>query len=152
MVKNLPAKQETCVQSLGWEDPLKKGIWHGEFHGQRSLADYSPWGLKELGTTEWLTYTQCFFQTLISLEISTPKAFIHNSSSKESHPGIPYQISPPSAFHFLLLCLIFHSHFLPATNIIYLSWLISFSSTRIHIQSMMAEIFACVAHNYIFFT
>ena len=24
MVKNLPAKQETEVQSLGWEDPLKK--------------------------------------------------------------------------------------------------------------------------------
>ena len=26
MVKNLPAMQETCVQSLGWEDPLEKGI------------------------------------------------------------------------------------------------------------------------------
>ena len=26
MVKNLPAKQETQVQSLGWEDPLKKGM------------------------------------------------------------------------------------------------------------------------------
>jgi len=24
MVKNLPAMQETCVQSLGWGDPLKK--------------------------------------------------------------------------------------------------------------------------------
>ena len=24
MVKNLPAKQETWVQSLGWEDPLEK--------------------------------------------------------------------------------------------------------------------------------
>ena len=23
--KNLPAMQETCVQSLGWEDPLEKG-------------------------------------------------------------------------------------------------------------------------------
>ena len=23
MVKNLPAKQETLVQSLGWEDPLE---------------------------------------------------------------------------------------------------------------------------------
>ena len=26
MVKNLPAMQETPVQSLGWEDPLEKGI------------------------------------------------------------------------------------------------------------------------------
>ena len=25
MVKNLPAKWETWVQSLGWEDPLEKG-------------------------------------------------------------------------------------------------------------------------------
>ena len=24
MVKNLPSMQETCVQSLGWEDPLEK--------------------------------------------------------------------------------------------------------------------------------
>ena len=26
VVKNLPAMQETRVQSLGWEDPLEKGI------------------------------------------------------------------------------------------------------------------------------
>jgi len=26
MVKNPPAKQETQVQSLDWEDPLKKGM------------------------------------------------------------------------------------------------------------------------------
>ena len=26
MVKNLPARQETQVQSLGWEDPLEKGM------------------------------------------------------------------------------------------------------------------------------
>ena len=24
MVKNLPAMQETCARSLGWEDPLEK--------------------------------------------------------------------------------------------------------------------------------
>ena len=47
LVKNLPAMWETWVQSLGWEDPLKKGkathssilswriLWtlHGEVHG-----------------------------------------------------------------------------------------------------------------------
>ena len=27
----------------------------GESHGQRSLAGYSPWGHKELNTTEYLT-------------------------------------------------------------------------------------------------
>ena len=26
MVKNLPAMQETWVQTLGWEDPLEKGM------------------------------------------------------------------------------------------------------------------------------
>ena len=26
MVKNLPAMQETQIQSLGWEDPLQKGM------------------------------------------------------------------------------------------------------------------------------
>ena len=26
MVKNLPAMQETCVLSLGWKDPLEKGM------------------------------------------------------------------------------------------------------------------------------
>ena len=46
MVKNLPAIQETWVQSLGREDPLEKGMathpvfLPGEFHGQRSLAGY----------------------------------------------------------------------------------------------------------------
>ena len=25
MIKNLPAMRETCVRSLGWEDPLEEG-------------------------------------------------------------------------------------------------------------------------------
>ena len=25
LIKNLPAMQETCIRSLGWEDPLEKG-------------------------------------------------------------------------------------------------------------------------------
>ena len=31
----------------------------GEFHGQRSLAGYSPWGDKELNTAEWLSLSLC---------------------------------------------------------------------------------------------
>ena len=48
MAKNLPAVQETHVPSLGWEDPLEKGMvttpvfLPGEFHGKRSLVYYSP--------------------------------------------------------------------------------------------------------------
>ena len=33
-------------------------ILPGEFHGQRSLAGYSPWGGKESDTTEQLSLTQ----------------------------------------------------------------------------------------------
>ena len=55
MVKNLPAIQETWVQSLGQEDPLEEGtaiFLPRESHGQRSLAGCSPWGRKESDMTE----------------------------------------------------------------------------------------------------
>ena len=54
VVKNLPAKQETWIQSLGWKDPLEKemathsSILAWEIPGQRSLAGYSPWGCKRV--------------------------------------------------------------------------------------------------------
>ena len=60
-LKNPPAIQEmqkTWVQSLGQEDSWRRA-WQptpvflpGEFHGQRSLAGYSPWGPKESNMTE----------------------------------------------------------------------------------------------------
>jgi len=51
MVKNLPAIQETQVQSLGWEDPLEKGM---ETHSS-VLACRIPWteepgGLQSIGS------------------------------------------------------------------------------------------------------
>ena len=54
MVKNLPAMQETWIQSLGWEDALEKEMathstfLPGKSHGQRSLGDYSPWDCKRI--------------------------------------------------------------------------------------------------------
>ena len=44
-----------------WEDPLEKrwlptSVLPGEFHGQRSLAGYSPWSCKESDIVEWLTF------------------------------------------------------------------------------------------------
>ena len=57
-VDNLPGMQETQVGSLGQEDPLEKEMatttifLPGKSHGQRSLVSYSPWGRKELDTTE----------------------------------------------------------------------------------------------------
>ena len=56
--KESPTVEETQVGSLGWEDPLEKGMathfkfLPGEFHAQRKLAGYSPWSYKESDTTE----------------------------------------------------------------------------------------------------
>ena len=63
LVKNLPAMLETQVQSLGWEDPLEKGmtthssILAWRIHGQRSLVGYSPGGHKESVMTKRLAHT-----------------------------------------------------------------------------------------------
>ena len=58
VVKNPCTMQDTWVLSLDWEDILERG-WlltpvfrPGEFHGQRSLAGYSPWSRKESNMTE----------------------------------------------------------------------------------------------------
>ena len=61
-VKRLPTMQETQVRPLGQEDPMEKAMaihssplaW--KFHGWRSLVGYSPWGHKELDTTERLHF------------------------------------------------------------------------------------------------
>ena len=62
MVKNPPAMQETWVRFLGWEDSPREG--HGNPlqysclenpHGQRSLAGYNPWDLKELDAAKHST-------------------------------------------------------------------------------------------------
>ena len=60
MVKNLSARQESRVQSLGQEDPLEKEMstQHSCLknpHGQRSLMGYSPWGHRESDMTEQLS-------------------------------------------------------------------------------------------------
>ena len=55
---NLPALQETWVQSLGRDDPPERAwqptpvLFPGEPHGQKSLEGYSQWGRKESDTTE----------------------------------------------------------------------------------------------------
>jgi len=70
MVKNLPAVWETQVQSLGWEDPLEREwlptpvFLPGEFHGQRNLVGFSPWGCKEPDMTEQLIHTCILYKTL----------------------------------------------------------------------------------------
>ena len=81
MVENLPAMQETQVQSLSQENTWRRE-WQptpvflpGEFHGQRSRAGYSLWGRKELDMIEQLT---------LSLSHEWIEGFPGSASGKES--------------------------------------------------------------------
>ena len=65
MVKRLSTIQETQVRSLGWEDPLEKGMTtHSSVFAWRIPMDRGVWqaavhaGLKELDTTEPLSTAQ----------------------------------------------------------------------------------------------
>ena len=61
-VKNLPAMKRPGLKPWVMKIPWKREwlptpvFLSGEFHEQRSLAGYSPWGRKELDMTEWLTH------------------------------------------------------------------------------------------------
>ena len=60
--------QETWVQSLDLEDPLEKGTPE-EFYGL-----YSPWGCKELDTTEQLSFSH------VGHSISIPSTLLYSSA------------------------------------------------------------------------
>ena len=81
--------QETQVQSLGQEDLLEKEwlptpvFLPGEFHGQRSLVGYSPWGCKESDTAERLT----LFLKSKHLAYSIPEGI--TSSCELRSPSLP---------------------------------------------------------------
>ena len=51
IIKNLPAMQDTWVQTLGQKNPTPVFL-PGEFRGKRRQVGYSSWGCKELDTTE----------------------------------------------------------------------------------------------------
>ena len=50
MVKNLPARQETQVRSLGWKDSLEKRVvTQSSILAQRILWTEEPGGLQSMG-------------------------------------------------------------------------------------------------------
>ena len=66
MVKNLPAVQDTQAQSLGWEDPLKKGMsTHSGILAWRIPWTQEPGRLQSMGSQRvrhgWVTNTFTFF-------------------------------------------------------------------------------------------
>ena len=73
-VKHLPTMRETRFQSLGGKMPWKRK-WQpapvflpGKSHGWMSLVGYSPWGHRELDTTERLHFY--FLFTVYKIRIS----------------------------------------------------------------------------------
>ena len=61
MVKNPPVMQETWVQSLGWEDPLEKGMaTHSSILTWR-IYIYTVHGVEELDMTEQLSLSLYYF-------------------------------------------------------------------------------------------
>ena len=60
VVKNLPAMQDTWVQSVGWEDPLEKGMTtHSSILAWRIPWTEEPGGLQSMGSQraghDWVT-------------------------------------------------------------------------------------------------
>ena len=89
MVKNLPAMQETWVQSLGREDPLEKGMttpsstlaWRIPW--MEELVGYSPRDRKESDTTVRLTFL-CFLSlSVMSSRFMSVVACIRTSNPFE---------------------------------------------------------------------
>ena len=73
MVKNLLAMQETQLRFLGWEDQewLSTPVFlPGEFHGQRCLADYSPWSHKNSDVTEQPSLSLLYFFSVSALTVT----------------------------------------------------------------------------------
>ena len=81
-------KESACNAGDGYNPWVGKIHWRrkwqptsvfspGELHGQRSLVDYSPWGCKELDTTEQLTLSLFY-------DLSPILGFPGGSDSKES--------------------------------------------------------------------
>ena len=80
MVKKPPAMQETLVRLLVWEDPQEEGMANPlqyscleNPHRQRSLADYSPLGRKELDTIEQLSTAQLRVRRVLVLARRGPQ-------------------------------------------------------------------------------
>ena len=67
-VNNLPAMQETWVRSLGWEDPLEKGMAiHSSISSLQNSMDRGTWWATVHGVTNSWTqlsdYTFTFYTT-----------------------------------------------------------------------------------------
>ena len=98
---------ETRVWSLDWEIPWRRKwqptpvVSPGESQGQRSLVGYSPWGRKELDTTEQLHFLITHFSTFIN-EIDLKNKIIELRACKCLwNPKVAGFHTVPAVEHFL---------------------------------------------------
>ena len=101
MVKNLPAMQETWVGKIPWRrEWLPTPVFlPAEFHGQRSLVGYSPWGHRESDTTEQLTLTSLvYYVDLYKVSLAEcPANLRHSPCLTELIPEANHRQIHPSA-------------------------------------------------------
>ena len=79
MAKNLPAMQETWVQSLGWEDHLEEGItthssildWRIPIDREPWWVCRGPWGRKESDTSDRLNTAHHILFKLLKIQRGT---------------------------------------------------------------------------------
>ena len=97
MVKNLPTKQETWAQSLGWEDPLKKGlVTHSSI-----LAKRIPWRVHGCHKVSDMTGDFHFHFSVYSCHL-----FLISYASLGFNPFLSF-IGPIFAWNISLVSLIF---------------------------------------------
>ena len=78
MAKNLPAMQETLVQSLGQEDPLEKGMaTHSSTLAWRISKTEEPWWAAVMGLQKEKSIAYAI--TICELSITHPSYLYNNS-------------------------------------------------------------------------
>ena len=94
--------RETQFLSPGQEDPLEQGMaihsvfFPGESHGQRSLAGYSPRGLKESDRTERLNAFIFHYS-----DINTRQ---RHYKKRTQQTNIPHEHNDKNPQHYIIKC------------------------------------------------
>ena len=95
------------VRSRGGEGPRRRawqptpGFLPGEFHGQRGLAGYSPWGLKVSGTPERLPLSLSSLGTGVCSSLSFVTEIFHSAGMGQTS----YTDGLMAASHVETICL-----------------------------------------------
>ena len=116
-LKRLPTMQETWVGKIPWRRKWQPTpvLLPEKSHGRKSLAGYSPWGRKELDTTERLHFTRLVItflprnKCLLISWLQSPSAVILEPQNIKSvtvstvSPSISHEVMGPRCHdhHFL---------------------------------------------------